>query len=132
VSTGGISDPWTSNNPVTPPFAAKTAKAITTINAADAMTILRRLIFAECDRPRTRVLPPIAILASPDDHNRAGVVATTGPRINNLIARLSSPGNSRRRDASGTLYPAFAFFHGPYIYGGHPEPRRNDVAAIKR
>jgi len=62
-----MSDPWTVNNPVTPPFAANTARLMTTTKAADAMTILRRLIFAECDRRRPRVLPPIVILRSPDD-----------------------------------------------------------------
>jgi hypothetical protein len=56
-----MSDPWTSNNPVIPPFAAKAARAITTTSAADAMTSLRRLIFAECDLRRPRVLPPIVI-----------------------------------------------------------------------
>jgi hypothetical protein len=56
-----MSDPWTLNNPVTPPFAAKTAKLMTTTSAADAMTILRRLVLAECDRRRPRVLPPIVI-----------------------------------------------------------------------
>jgi len=63
-----MSDPWTSNSPVTPPFAAKMARLMTTTNAADAMMILRRLIFAECDRRRPPDLPPIVILRSPGDH----------------------------------------------------------------
>jgi len=43
---------------------------MTTTKAADAMTILRRLIFAECDRRRPRVLPAIVILLSLDDQCR--------------------------------------------------------------
>ena len=97
VSTGGMSDPWTVNNPVTPPFAANTARLMTTTKAADAMTILRRLIFAECDRRRPLVLPPIVILRSPDDQYWVRVlIATTSPMINRLIARPCPRGNRYR------------------------------------
>jgi len=60
-----MSDPRGVNNPVTPPFAAKTARPMTTTSAAEAMAILRRLILVECDRRRPRVLPLIVIFALP-------------------------------------------------------------------
>ena len=60
---------------------------MTTTSAADAMTILRRLIFTECFWPRPRVLPPIVILRSPDDRFAPDAfIAATGPMINHLIA----------------------------------------------
>jgi hypothetical protein len=60
------------------------------------MTILRRLVLAECDR-RPRVLPPIVILHSPDDYIGFAVfIAITRVTINHSIARLCRRGISPR------------------------------------
>jgi len=109
-------------------LAAKIAKPMTTTSAVEAMAILRRLIFAECDRRRSRVLPPILILCSPTIGPRV-FIATTGQMINHLIARLSPAGDRGQEEKAPGPPPQYPQ---PYIYGGRPEPSCNGGISIER